>query len=116
MPVTLLGTERARCGIPSGSRRTAAARLPDPCREANVTTEEERDAELEEAFGDLRLVMACREVAELRATAESTVRGFPDGSRPWTIPVGTRDTTRETAARSSARARASRRRADRTQA
>ncbi|MFJ8849245.1 hypothetical protein [Streptomyces sp. NPDC102437] len=114
MPVTLLGTERARCGIPSGSRRTAvaAARLPEPCREATVTTEEERDAELEEAFGDLRLVMADREVAELREAAESTVRGFTDGARPWTIPVG----TRETAARSSARARTSRREADRIQA
>ncbi|MFB8032529.1 hypothetical protein ACFC5Z_06165 [Streptomyces sp. NPDC056004] len=116
MPVTLLGTERVRCGIPSGSRRTAAARLPEPCREATVTTEEERDAEFEEAFSALRLVMADREVAELRKAGESTVRGFTDGSRPWTIPVGTRETTRETAARSSARVRTPRRRADRTQA
>ncbi|WP_157987248.1 hypothetical protein [Streptomyces atratus] len=71
MPVALLGTERARCGIPSESRRrTAAAGVPEPRWEAAATTEEERDAELEEAL------------SELRKAVDSAVRGFTDGSRP----------------------------------
>lgn len=42
VPVTLLGTERGRCKIPSGScHRTAAVRVPEPHWEAAVTAEEE---------------------------------------------------------------------------
>ncbi|MFI5773989.1 hypothetical protein ACIA74_36845 [Streptomyces sp. NPDC051658] len=79
-------------------------RVPELHWEAVVTTEEERDAELEEALSGLRFVKDDWEIAELRKAVDSTARGFTDGSRPRTIPVG----APEAAVRSSAAVRTSR--------
>lgn len=78
-------------GLPCRDVRTAAGDLAaasgaptrivrglDPSLEAAVTTDEERDAELEEALSDLRLVKDDWEIAELRKAVDSTVRGFTD--------------------------------------
>ncbi|MEU9760726.1 aminopeptidase P family protein [Streptomyces sp. NPDC047987] len=65
--------ELAACGTPTRIVRGIA-----PSLEAAVTTDEERDAELEEALGDLRLVKDDWEIAELRKAVDSTVRGFTD--------------------------------------
>ncbi|MEU9848993.1 aminopeptidase P family protein [Streptomyces sp. NPDC047985] len=65
--------ELVACGTPTRIVRGIA-----PSLEAAVTTDEERDAELEEALGDLRLVKDDWEIAELRKAVDSTVRGFTD--------------------------------------
>jgi Xaa-Pro aminopeptidase len=78
-------------GLPCRDVRTAARDLAagsgaptrivrghDPVLEAAVTTDEERDAELETALGELRLVKDDWEIAELRKACDSTVRGFTD--------------------------------------
>ncbi|EFD70567.1 xaa-Pro aminopeptidase II [Streptomyces lividans TK24] len=78
-------------GLPCRDVRTAAADLAavsevrtrivrgiDPALEAAVTTDEERDAELEDALSDLRLVKDAWELGELRKAVDSTVRGFTD--------------------------------------
>lgn len=78
-------------GLPCRDVRTAADDLAaasgaptrivrgiDPALEAAVTTDEERDDELEEALSDLRLVKDDWEIAELRKAVDSTVRGFTD--------------------------------------
>ncbi|WP_309054759.1 aminopeptidase P family protein [Streptomyces sp.] len=78
-------------GLPCRDVRTAARDLAagsgaptrivrghDPALEAAVTTDEERDAELETALGELRLVKDDWEIAELRKACDSTVRGFTD--------------------------------------
>lgn len=65
-----------------------AARVSEPPWEAAVTTEEERDAELEEALSVLRPVKDDREIVELRKAVDSSVRGFTDGSISRTVPVG----------------------------
>lgn len=57
---------------------TRIVRGVDPSLEAAVTTDEERDAELEEALSDLRLVKDDWEITELRKAVDSTVRGFTD--------------------------------------
>ncbi|MCZ7417243.1 MULTISPECIES: aminopeptidase P family protein [unclassified Streptomyces] len=58
--------------------RTRIVRGHDPALEAAVTTDAERDAELEEALDDLRLVKDAWELAEMRKAVDSTVRGFVD--------------------------------------
>ncbi|MEU1348347.1 aminopeptidase P family protein [Streptomyces sp. NPDC005795] len=78
-------------GLPCRDVRTAAgdlaaaSRVPtrivrgvDPALEAAVSTDEERDADLEEALDDLRLVKDDWEIGELRKAVDSTVRGFTD--------------------------------------
>lgn len=78
-------------GLPCRDVRTAAEDLAagtgvptrvvrgiDPALEAAVTTDEERDDELEEALSDLRLVKDEWEIGELRRAVDSTVRGFTD--------------------------------------
>ncbi|MFE7386682.1 aminopeptidase P family protein [Streptomyces sp. NPDC057582] len=78
-------------GLPCRDVRTAARDLAaapgaptrivrghDPSLEAAVTTDEERDAALEEALSDLRLVKDEWETAEIRKAVDSTVRGFTD--------------------------------------
>ncbi|MER7764572.1 aminopeptidase P family protein [Streptomyces sp. NPDC097619] len=49
---------------------------PEP--EAAVSTDADRDAALEEALSDLRLVKDDWEIGELRKAVDSTVRGFTD--------------------------------------
>ncbi|MEU3597273.1 aminopeptidase P family protein [Streptomyces sp. NPDC006798] len=49
-----------------------------PALEAVLSTDEERDAELEEALSDLRAVKDDWEIGELRKAVDSTVRGFTD--------------------------------------
>ncbi|WP_406055978.1 aminopeptidase P family protein [Streptomyces sp. NBC_01077] len=78
-------------GLPCRDVRTAAADLAaaggvptrivrghDPALEAAVTTDEERDDELEEALSELRLVKDAWEIGEMRKAVDSTVRGFTD--------------------------------------
>ncbi|MFI8823470.1 aminopeptidase P family protein [Streptomyces sp. NPDC053431] len=77
-------------GLPCRDVRTAAqdlaaATVPtrivrgvDPALEAAVSTDEERDADLEEALSELRLVKDAWEIGELRKAVDSTVRGFAD--------------------------------------
>ncbi|MFE9171859.1 aminopeptidase P family protein [Streptomyces kebangsaanensis] len=57
---------------------TRIVRGIDPSLEAAVATEAERDAELEEALSDLRLVKDEWEIKEIRSAVDSTVRGFTD--------------------------------------
>ncbi|MEV5601068.1 aminopeptidase P family protein [Streptomyces sp. NPDC052299] len=79
-------------GLPCRDVRTAAEALAaagggvptrivrgiDPALERAVVTDEERDAELEEALSELRLVKDAWEIGELRKAVDSTVRGFTD--------------------------------------
>ncbi|MFF8911068.1 aminopeptidase P family protein [Streptomyces olivaceoviridis] len=78
-------------GLPCRDVRTAADELAaasgtptrivrgiDPSLEAAVATGAERDAELEEALSDLRVVKDEWEIKEIRAAVDSTVRGFTD--------------------------------------
>ncbi|MCQ4209700.1 aminopeptidase P family protein [Streptomyces longispororuber] len=78
-------------GLPCRDVRTAAADLAggaavptrivrgvDPALEAAVSTDPERDAELEEALSDLRSVKDAWEIGELRKAVDATVRGFTD--------------------------------------
>ncbi|MGA5555412.1 aminopeptidase P family protein [Streptomyces lavendulocolor] len=86
-----LAESEAVLGLPCRDVRTAARDLAaasgaptrivrgvDPALQAAVTTDEERDAELEEALGDLRLVKDDWEIAQLREAVDATVRGFVD--------------------------------------
>ncbi|NGO74363.1 aminopeptidase P family protein [Streptomyces sp. YC504] len=63
----------ASSGVP-----TRIVRGLDPALEAAVTTDEERDTDLEEALSELRLVKDAWEIGEMRAAVDSTVRGFTD--------------------------------------
>ncbi|MFI9000772.1 aminopeptidase P family protein [Streptomyces sp. NPDC053541] len=78
-------------GLPCRDVRTAAADLAaapaaptrivrgvDPALEAAVTTDPERDDELEEFLSELRLVKDAWEIGEMRRAVDSTVRGFTD--------------------------------------
>ncbi|MER7519552.1 aminopeptidase P family protein [Streptomyces sp. NPDC126499] len=68
---------------------TRIVRGVDPALEAAVTTDEERDAELEEALGDLRLVKDAWEIGEMRKAVDSTVRGFTDAVAELSRAVAT---------------------------
>ncbi|WP_326655856.1 aminopeptidase P family protein [Streptomyces sp. NBC_00385] len=70
---TAAGDLAAAAGVP-----TRIVRGVDPVLEAAVTTDEELDADLEEALSDLRLVKDDWEIGELRKAVDSTVRGFTD--------------------------------------
>ncbi|MFB6615024.1 aminopeptidase P family protein [Streptomyces sp. NPDC056367] len=86
-----LAESERRLGLACRDVRTAVSELAaapdaptrivrgiDPALEAAVTTDAERDAELEEALSDLRLVKDAWEVGEMRKAVDSTVRGFTD--------------------------------------
>ncbi|MGW7269850.1 aminopeptidase P family protein [Streptomyces sp. NPDC054864] len=68
---------------------TRIVRGHDPALEAAVTTDEERDAELDEALSALRLVKDDWEIGELRKAVDSTVRGFTDVVRELSTAVAT---------------------------
>ncbi|MEK0097406.1 aminopeptidase P family protein [Streptomyces sp. NPDC056002] len=89
-------------GLPCRDIRDAAAELSaapeaptrivrghDPALEAAVTTEAERDAALEEALSELRLVKDEWEIGELRKAVDSTVRGFTDVVRELATAIAT---------------------------
>ncbi|MFD0380414.1 aminopeptidase P family protein [Streptomyces sp. NPDC127112] len=57
---------------------TRIVRGVDAALEAAVTTDAGRDAELEEALSELRLVKDEWEIGEMRKAVDSTVRGFTD--------------------------------------
>ncbi|WP_455351776.1 aminopeptidase P family protein [Streptomyces sp. SYSU K217416] len=57
---------------------TRIVRGHDMDLEAAVESDEERDAELEEALSDLRLVKDEWEIGQLRLAVDATVRGFTD--------------------------------------
>ncbi|MFD3533822.1 aminopeptidase P family protein [Streptomyces sp. NPDC058664] len=63
----------AGSGVP-----TRIVRGHDPALEAAVTTDEERDDELEEVLSGLRLVKDEWELGEMRKAVDATVRGFTD--------------------------------------
>lgn len=54
-----------------------------------MTTEAERDAGLEEALSELRLVKDAWEIGELRKAVDSTVRGFTDVVRELATAIAT---------------------------
>ncbi|MFD0549542.1 aminopeptidase P family protein [Streptomyces rectiviolaceus] len=68
---------------------TRIVRGHDPALEAAVATDEERDAELEEALSGLRLVKDDWEIGELRKAVDSTVHGFTDVVRELATAVAT---------------------------
>ncbi|MEV8625170.1 aminopeptidase P family protein [Streptomyces sp. NPDC051079] len=89
-------------GLPCRDVRTATADLAadaevptrivrgiDPALEAAVTTDEDRDDELEEALSDLRLVKDEWELGEMRKAVDSTVRGFDDAIRELSKAIAT---------------------------
>ncbi|WP_329128137.1 aminopeptidase P family protein [Streptomyces sp. NBC_01465] len=86
-----LAEQEARLGMPVHDVQEAAAELaalPEaPTRiirghdgrlEAAVTTDPERDAELEEALSELRLVKDAWEIGEMRKACDATTHGFTD--------------------------------------
>ncbi|MWA14416.1 aminopeptidase P family protein [Streptomyces sp. BA2] len=68
---------------------TRVVRGHDPALEAAVTTDEQRDAELDEALSGLRLIKDDWEIGELRKAVDSTVRGFTDVVRELATAVAT---------------------------
>ncbi|MFF9839873.1 aminopeptidase P family protein [Streptomyces sp. NPDC013740] len=75
---------------------TAGADVPtrivrgiDPALEAAVTTDEDRDDDLEEVLSDLRLVKDEWELGEMRKAVDSTVRGFDDAIRELSKAIAT---------------------------
>ncbi|MFJ7070267.1 aminopeptidase P family protein [Streptomyces sp. NPDC101115] len=88
-------------GLPCRDVRTAAQDLAastvptrvvrgvDPAIEAAVSTDEERDDELEEVLSGLRLVKDAWEIGEMRKAVDSTVRGFTDAVAELSRAVAT---------------------------
>lgn len=88
-------------GLPCRGIRTIAEDLKDtgaPTRlvrghdavlDAALTTDDERDAEFEEAVSGLRLVKDEWEIGEMRRAVDSTVRGFTDVVRELSQAVAT---------------------------
>ncbi|MFD7974652.1 aminopeptidase P family protein [Streptomyces sp. NPDC059071] len=88
-------------GLPCRDVRTAARDLAastvptrvvrgvDPVLEAAVSTDEERDDELEEVLSGLRLVKDAWEIGEMRKAVDSTVRGFTDAVAELSRAVAT---------------------------
>ncbi|MFD8422733.1 aminopeptidase P family protein [Streptomyces sp. NPDC059466] len=68
---------------------TRVVRGHDPALDATPGTDEERDAELEEALSGLRLVKDAWEIGEMRRAVDSTVRGFTDVVRELSQAVAT---------------------------
>ncbi|MFD5328474.1 aminopeptidase P family protein [Streptomyces sp. NPDC127092] len=88
-------------GLPCRDVRTAAQDLAastvptrvvrgvDPVLEAALSTDEERDDELEEVLSGLRLVKDAWEIGEMRKAVDSTVRGFTDAIAELSRAVAT---------------------------
>ncbi|MGW1009887.1 aminopeptidase P family protein [Streptomyces termitum] len=74
----------AGAGVP-----TRILRGVDAALEAVLTTDEERDTELEDALSELRLVKDAWEIGELRKAVDSTVRGFTDAVGDLSTAVAT---------------------------
>ncbi|WP_327351893.1 aminopeptidase P family protein [Streptomyces sp. NBC_01304] len=68
-----LASSSTSSGVP-----TRIVRGIDPALEAAVSTDEERDADLEQALSDLRVIKDEWEIKEMRGAVDSTVRGFTD--------------------------------------
>ncbi|WP_406175694.1 aminopeptidase P family protein [Streptomyces sp. NBC_00996] len=68
---------------------TRVVRGHDPLIEAALSTDEERDAEFEEAVSGLRLVKDAWEIGEMRRAVDATVRGFTDVVRELSQAVAT---------------------------
>lgn len=68
---------------------TRVVRGHDPVVEAALGTDEERDAEFEEAVSGLRLVKDAWEIGEMRRAVDATVRGFTDVVRELSQAVAT---------------------------
>lgn len=68
---------------------TRVVRGHDAALDATAGTDDERDAELEEALSGLRLVKDAWEIGEMRRAVDSTVRGFTDVVRELSQAVAT---------------------------
>ncbi|MFE6488172.1 aminopeptidase P family protein [Streptomyces sp. NPDC057757] len=68
---------------------TRLVRGHSPELDAALATDEERDAEFEEAVSGLRLVKDAWEIGELRRAVDSTVRGFTDVVRELSQAIAT---------------------------
>lgn len=68
---------------------TRVVRGHAPEIEAALTTDEDRDADLETAVSGLRLVKDAWEIGEMRRAVDSTVRGFTDVVRELSQAVAT---------------------------
>ncbi|MET9892897.1 aminopeptidase P family protein [Streptomyces sp. NPDC006465] len=82
--IRAISEDLADSGVP-----TRVVRGHAPAIEAALDTDEERDAELEEALSGLRLVKDAWEIGELRRAVDSTVRGFTDVVRELSQAVAT---------------------------
>ncbi|MCX4987356.1 MULTISPECIES: aminopeptidase P family protein [unclassified Streptomyces] len=82
--IRTISGDLAHSGVP-----TRVVRGHAPAIEASLVTDEERDAELEEALSGLRLVKDAWEIGELRRAVDSTVRGFTDVVRELSQAVAT---------------------------
>ncbi|MER5383644.1 aminopeptidase P family protein [Streptomyces sp. NPDC002688] len=82
--IRAISEDLADSGVP-----TRVVRGHAPAIEAALVTDEERDAELEEALSGLRLVKDAWEIGELRRAVDSTVRGFTDVVRELSQAVAT---------------------------
>ena len=82
--IRAISEDLADSGVP-----TRVVRGHAPAIEAALVTNEERDAELEEALSGLRLVKDAWEIGELRRAVDSTVRGFTDVVRELSQAVAT---------------------------
>ncbi|MFJ9134681.1 aminopeptidase P family protein [Streptomyces sp. NPDC102256] len=82
--IRTLSKDLADTGVP-----TRVVRGHAPAIDAALVTDEERDAELEEALSGLRLVKDAWEIGELRRAVDSTVRGFVDVVRELSQAVAT---------------------------
>ena len=82
--IRAISEDLADPGVP-----TRVVRGHAPAIEAALVTDEERDAELEEALSGLRLVKDAWEIGELRRAVDSTVRGFTDVVRELSQAVAT---------------------------
>ncbi|MET9406324.1 aminopeptidase P family protein [Streptomyces sp. NPDC002935] len=82
--IRAISEDLAGSGVP-----TRVVRGHAPAIEAALVTDEDRDAELEEALSGLRLVKDAWEIGELRRAVDSTVRGFTDVVRELSQAVAT---------------------------
>ncbi|MEV6103922.1 aminopeptidase P family protein [Streptomyces sp. NPDC051940] len=73
----------------SSGTPTRIVRGVDAALQAALDTDEDRDAELEAALSDLRLVKDAWEIGEMRRAVDSTVRGFTDVVRELSTAVAT---------------------------
>ncbi|MFF4349179.1 aminopeptidase P family protein [Streptomyces sp. NPDC001530] len=82
--IRTIAEDLKNAGVP-----TRVVRGHDPVIDAALTTDEERDAEFEEAVSGLRLVKDAWEIGEMRRAVDATVRGFTDVVRELSQAVAT---------------------------